>query len=249
MNNKSENYDVANNLYSCILKSDDLLLESYSALMKVCPWYYTKLSKYDISIDKMRFLIKEKKISLTKENYAGVKNSHLTLIPQFISTRFSSFIKNELELDFSVEDALLLLESNELLDEHKKQLLAVDFSVWNSFTTKENLLIVAKRIIELNFTEKTVINLSLLIDSLDNENDLIKIMSLQHKFLSKEMIEKTINSKFNNIHKLAIERKGKTKRITYSSQMMNFYKLLERKDLISTCEQKGDRIIIHQKRK
>lgn len=249
MNNKSENYDVANNLYSCILKSGDLLLESYSALMKVCPWYYTNLSKYDISIDKMRFLIKEKKISLTKENYAGVKNSHLTLIPQFISTRFSSFIKNELELDFSVEDALLLLESSELMDEQKKQLLTVNFTVWNSFTTKENLLIVAKRIIELNFTEKTVINLSLLIDSLDNENELIKKMSLQHKFLSKEMIEKTINSKFSNIHKLAIERKGKTKRIPYSSQMMNFYKLLERKDLISTCEQKGDRIIIHQKRK
>ena len=247
--NKSGNYDSVHDLYTCILKSDNLLLESYSALMKVCPWYYTNLSKYDISIDKMRFLIKEKKISLTKENYAGVKNSHLTLIPQFISTRFSSFIKNELELDFSVEDALLLLESSELMDEQKKQLLTVNFTVWNSFTTKENLLIVAKRIIELNFTEKSVINLSLLIDSLDNENDLIKIMSLQHKFLSKEMIEKTINSKFNNIHKLAIERKGKTKKVPYSSQMMEFYKLLERKDLISTCEQKGDRIIIHQKRK
>lgn len=247
--NKSGNYDSVHDLYSCILKSDNLLLESYSALMKVCPWYYTNLSKYDISIDKMRFLIKEKKISLTKENYAGVKNSHLILIPQFISTRFSSFIKNELELDFSVEDALLLLESSELMDEQKKQLLTVNFTVWNSFTTKENLLIVAKRIIELNFTEKSVFNLSLLIDSLDNENDLIKIMSLQHKFLSKEMIEKTINNKFNNIHKLAIERKGKTKKVPYSSQMMDFYKLLERKDLISTCEQKGDWIIIHQKRK
>lgn len=247
--NKSGNYDSVHDLYSCILKSDNLLLESYSALMKVCPWYYTNLSKYDISIDKMRFLIKEKKISLTKENYAGVKNSHLTLIPQFISTRFSSFIKNELELDFSVEDALLLLESSELMDEQKKQLLTVNFTVWNSFATKENLLIVAKRIIELNFTEKSVINLSLLIDSLDNENDLIKIMSLQHKYLSKEMIEKTINSKFNNIHKLAIERKGKTKKVPYSSQMLEFYKLLERKDLISTCEQKGDGIIIHQKRK
>lgn len=247
--NKSGNYDSVHDLYSCILKSDNLLLESYSALMKVCPWYYTNLSKYDISIDKMRFLIKEKKISLTKENYAGVKNSHLILIPQFISTRFSSFIKNELELDFSVEDALLLLESRELMDEQKKQLLTVNFTVWNSFTTKDNLLIVAKRIIELNFTEKSVINLSLLIDSLDNENDLIKIMSLQHKFLSKEMIEKTINNKFNNIHKLAIERKGKTKKVPYSSQMMDFYKLLERKDLISTCEQKGNWIIIHQKRK
>lgn len=247
--NKSGNYDSVHDLYSCILKSDNLLLESYSALMKVCPWHYTKLSKYDISIDKMRFLIKEKKISLTRENYTGIKSSYLNLIPQFISTQFSSFIKNELELDFSVEDVLLLLESNELLDEHKKQLLAVDFTVWNSFTTKENLIIVAKKIIELNFTEKSVINLSLLIDSLDNENDLIKIMSIQHKFLSKEMIEKTINSKFNNIHKLAIERKGKTKKVPYSSQMMDFYQLLERKDLISTCEQKGDWIIIHQKRK
>ena len=247
--NESENYDVANDLYSCILKSDDLLLESYSALMKVCPWYYTNLSKYDISIEKMRVLIEEKKISLTKENYAGVKTSHLSLIPLFISTHFSSFIKNELELDFSVEDALLLLESSELIDEQKKQLLTVNFTVWNSITTQENLVLVAKRIIELNFTEKSVINLPLLIDSLDNENDLIKIMSLQQKFVSKTMIEKTINDKFANIHKLAIERMGKTKKVPYSSQMMDFYKLLERKDLISTCEQKGDKIIIHQKRK
>ena len=53
--NKGGNYDSVHDLYSCTLKSDNLLLESYSALMKVCPWYYTNLSKYDISIAKMRF--------------------------------------------------------------------------------------------------------------------------------------------------------------------------------------------------
>ena len=73
---KNENYEIVRTLYHEILPCEDLSLAAYSKIMDVCPWHYKSLSAYNIFDEKMKILIEKKIISLTKENYTGIKKEH-----------------------------------------------------------------------------------------------------------------------------------------------------------------------------
>lgn len=249
IDNETGDYDVVNNLYSCILKSDDLSLRNYSKLMDVCPCPDKNLSKYDISKDKMHFLITEKKISLTKENFAGVKSAYPDLIPVFVNVRFSSFVNTNCDLDISVEDMMSLLHSDDLTNEQKAKLLSADFSVWENATAKDTLAALGNIIIQIQFSAKSIVPITSIIDSIDDAQVLLKIIVLQQQYLQAGYISKTINNKMGESYKSLIKREGRKRNISFTSDAMAFCKVLKQKGLISSYKQNENKIVIQQKRK
>lgn len=246
--NKNGNYEVVSAFYSEILHCNDLSLEAYSKLMNVCPWYYESLSVYDISYEKMKFLIKEKKISLTKENYTGVKENLPQLLPVFVSVRFSDFIKNDLDIEITGEDMLTLLNSDKITDEQKKQLVSADFDAWRNMTEQDSLAQVGKVIVKIHFSSQSAVSIGLVIDSMTSKADKIDILELQCKNMDSADVARIVAG-FGSEYATITENKGQKPKIEKTNENERLVKVLENKKLISSFAIKENKIEIHQKKK
>lgn len=245
---KSGNHAIVQAFYREILPCEDLSLAAYSKIMDVCPWHYKSLSAYNVSAEKMKFLIEERKISLTKENYAGMKKNHPQLLPAFVSGRFSDFIKNDLNLETTGEDMLAFLDSDELTFEQKTQLLSAGFAVWKTMTDSSSLAKIGKTMIKIRFSGNFAVPINSIISSMENIADKIGIMELQHRNMMPEDIARIVAS-LGAEYAALIEKKGRCPKIEKTPENEKLAKVLEAKGLVSSTALKGYKIEIHQRKK
>ena len=125
LKNEHGNYSAVSSFYDIVSGSNILSIESFLKLMSVCPWHYDKMERYDIGSKEMDVLIGQKKITLTSENYLGIKQNHTDLLSKYIAVWFDDFVDNwsELKLVVTIDDMKLLLESVDLNKDQKSQLL------------------------------------------------------------------------------------------------------------------------------
>ncbi len=244
-----ENHEVASAFYENILVAKDLHLSSFAKLMKVCPWTYKVLPQYNIDPEKIGKIIELKKISLSLENYSGIKLNHSSLLPKYIKTHFDDFIGkwSELKITIVPDDMKSLLDSDDLSKNQKCQLLSTDFEMWRSISQKESFIWLGKKIIELDFSEQLQVSIMSVIQNLEDERDLIRIISLQSRFLSDAEITDIVNNKINSF-KSYIECKGKKKELSNSLENLLFVGVLKNKGLISSFKEEGNKIKIYQKK-
>lgn len=142
LKNESGNYSIASSFYDVISLSNVLSIDNFLKLMNVCPLHYDKMEKYDIGSREMNVLIEQKKITLTSENYLGIKQNHTNLLSKYITVWFDDFVDNwsELKLAVTFDDIKLLLESDDLSKDQKSQFLSKDFNVWQGINQKEHLV-------------------------------------------------------------------------------------------------------------
>lgn len=229
-------------------KYEDLSLAAYSRIMAICPWYYKSLSAYDISAEKMKLLIEERKISLTEENYTGVKEEHPQLLPAFVSVRFSDFIKNDLNLEIMEDDMLSFLDSGKLDSEQKTQLLLAGFAVWKTMTDTGNLAKIGKTMMEIRFSGNCIIPINSIIGSMGNIADKIDILELQHRNMKSEDIVRIV-ADLGAEYAALIERKGLKPKVEKTLENEKLAKILEATGLISSFAIKENKIEIHQRKK
>lgn len=246
--NENGNYEIVQTLYHEILPCEDLSLAAYSKIMAICPWYYKSLSAYDISAEKMKLLIEERKISLTEENYTGVKEEHPQLLPAFVSVRFSDFIKNDLNLEIMEDDMLSFLDSDELDSEQKTQLLSAGFAVWKIMTDTGNLAKIGKTMMEIRFSGNCIIPINSIIGSMESIADKIGLLELQHRNMKPEDVARIVAG-LGAEYAALIERKGRCPKIGKTPENEKLAKVLEDTELISSSAPKGDKIEIHQRKK
>ena len=246
--NENGNYEIVQTLYHEILPCEDLSLAAYSKIMAICPWYYKSLSAYDISAEKMKLLIEERKISLTEENYTGVKEEHPQLLPAFVSVRFSDFIKNDLNLEIMEDDMLSFLDSDELDSEQKTQLLSAGFAVWKIMTDTGNLAKIGKTMMEIRFSGNCIIPINSIIGSMENIADKIDILELQHENMKTEDVARIVTG-LGAEHAALIEKKGRCPKIEKTPENEKLAKILEVKRLVSSFAIKENKIEIHQRKK
>lgn len=246
--NENGNYEIVQTLYHEILPCEDLSLAAYSKIMAICPWYYKSLSAYDISAEKMKLLIEERKISLTEENYTGIKKEHPQLLPAFVFVRFSDFIKNDLNLETTGEDMLAFLDSGELNSEQKTQLLSAGFAVWKTMTDIGSLAKIGKTMMEIRFSGKFAVPVNSIIGSMASVADKIGILELQHRNIKSEDIARIVAG-LGAEYAALIERKGRCPKIEQTPENEKLAKVLEATGLISSTALKGDKIEIHQRKK
>lgn len=245
---KNGNHAIVQAFYHEILPCEDLSLAAYSKIMDVCPWHYKSLSAYNVSAEKMKFLIEERKISLTKENYAGMKKNHPQLLPAFVSVRFSDFIKNDLNLGTTGEDMLAFLDSDELNSEQKVQLLSAGFAVWESMTDNGSLAKIGKTMMEIRFSGNFAVPVNSIIGSMASVADKIGIMELQHRNMKSEDIARIVAG-LGAEYAALIERKGRCPKIEQTPENEKLAKVLEATGLISSFAIKENKIEIHQRKK
>lgn len=250
LKDESGNYDIASKVYRELLHSKDLSLAGYTKLMEVCPWNYKSLGNYDIDSSKIDVLINLEKLSLTSENYSGIKQKHPSLLSKYIKTHIGDFIDkwSELKIAIAPDDIKLLLDSDDLSKEQKCQLLSTDFEIWHTISQKESFIWLGKKIIELEFTGKTVAPIKVLFRNLDEESDVINMIILQVDNLGLPDITNAINNKTNEDYKSCIKREGKKVKIPNTPQNENLCAKLKEKGLISSYQGDGDKIGIYQKK-
>ena len=243
------NHEVASAFYENILVAKDLHLSSFAKLMKVCPWTYKVLPQYNIDPEKIGKIIELEKISLSLENYSGIKLNHSSLLPKYIETHFDDFIGkwSELKITIVPDGMKSLLDSDDLSKNQKCQLLSTDFEIWRSISQKESFIWLGKKIIELDFSEQLQVSIMSVIQNLEDERDLIRIISLQSRFLSDAEITDIVNNKINSF-KSYIECKGKKKELSNSLENLLFVGVLKNKGLISSFKEEGNKIKIYQKK-
>lgn len=248
VNGKSGNHAIVQAFYHEILPCEDLSLAAYSKIMDVCPWYYESLSTYNIFDEKMKILIEKKIISLTKENYTGIKKEHPQLLPAFVSVRFSDFIKNYLNLEITGEDMLAFLDSDELNSEQKTQLLSAGFAVWKTMTGTDSLARIGKTMIKVRFSGNFAVPINSIIGSMESIADKIGLLELQHRNMKPEDVARIVAG-LGAEYAALIERKGRCPKIGKTPENEKLAKVLEDTELISSSAPKGDKIEIHQRKK
>ena len=250
LKNESGNYSIASSFYDVISVSNVLSIDSFSKLMNVCPWHYDKMERYDLGSKEMDVLIGQKKITLTSENYLGIKQNHTDLLSKYIAVWFDDFVDNwsELKLVVTFDDMKLLLESVDLNKDQKSQLLSRDFGVWQGINQKEHLVWIGKKIIELNFSGQLKTPIAVVIRNLDNEEELKKIIALQGRYLKETEIKNVINNKMSDAYKSCIENNGKKRELENNSSNLLFMGILKEKGIISSFKEDGEKIRVYQKR-
>lgn len=245
---KSGNYEIVRALYHEILPCEALSLAAYSKVMDVCPWYYKSLPAYNISAKKMKSLIEKKNISLTKENYAGIKEEHPPLLPAFVSINFYDFIKNDLNLETTGEDMLALLDSGKLTDVQKTQLLSTNFEAWKNITDTDSLAKIGKTMMKIRFSGNFVVPIKLIIGSMTRIADKIDILELQHRDMKSEDILRIVAG-FGVEYAALIEKKGRCPKVEKTPENKKLAEVLESTKVISSFAIKGNRIEVHQRKK
>lgn len=244
------NHEVASKFYDALLTSHDLFLSSFAKLMMVCPRRYDELNQYEIDSEKMNKIIELENISLTSKNYSGIKQNHPSLLSKFISNNFDEFInkKDELKNNISIDDIKMFLDSSKLNDTQKIRLLSTDFEVLLSVNQKDLFIWFGKKIIELEFTGKAIIPIKPLFRNLDEEADVINMITLQAENMDEADIVNAINNKTNNDCKSIIKREGRKVKIPNTVQNKKLCAKLKEKGLISSYQDDGDKIGIYQKK-
>lgn len=250
LKNENGNYSAVSSFYDIVSGSNILSIESFLKLMSVCPWHYDKMERYDIGSKEMDVLIGQKKITLTSENYLGIKQNHTDLLSKYIAVWFDDFVDNwsELKLVVTFDDMKLLLESVDLNKDQKSQLLSRDFGVWQGINQKEHLVWIGKKIIELNFLGQLKTPIAVVIRNLDNEEELKKIIALQGRYLKETEIKNVINNKMSDAYKSCIENNGKKRELENNSSNLLFMGILKEKGIISSFKEDGEKIRVYQKR-
>lgn len=250
LKNENGNYSAVSSFYDIVSGSNILSIESFLKLMSVCPWHYDKMERYDIGSKEMDVLIGQKKITLTSENYLGIKQNHTDLLSKYIAVWFDDFVDNwsELKLVVTFDDMKLLLESVDLNKDQKSQLLSRDFGVWQGINQKEHLVWIGKKIIELNFSGQLKTPIAVVIRNLDNEEELKKIIALQGRYLKETEIKNVINNKMSDAYKSCIENNGKKRELENNSSNLLFMGILKEKGIISSFKEDGEKIRVYQKR-
>ena len=250
LKNESGSYSIASSFYDVISVSNVLSIDSFLKLMSVCPWHYDKMERYDIGSKEMDVLIGQKKITLTSENYLGIKQNHTDLLSKYITVWYDDFVNNwsELKLAVTFDDMKLLLESDDLNKDQKYQLLSRDFNVWQGINQKEHLVWIGKKIIELNFSGQLKAPIAVVIRNLDNEEDLVKIIALQGRYLKETEIKNVINNKMSDAYKSCIENNGKKRELENNPSNLLFIGILKEKGIISSFKEDDDKIRVYQKR-
>lgn len=248
--NKNGNYNTASNFYRSVLNEEKLSLNSYSALMKKCPWQYNRLKKYDVSSEKMKALIDLKCLAFTSNNYDGIRENHPDLLSKFTSIHFDDFISkwNELNISVNSNDIRLFLDENELDNEQKKTLLTTDFSIWQNVRKDETFEWLGKKVVELDFSGQLSVSASLILKKLDEESTVVEFISLQGEYLNEDEIINAINEKTGDEYKTCCKHDGKRCRLANTSVNIKFCKMLQERGLVSSYKPDGKEIKIVQKR-
>ena len=167
-----------------------------------------------------------------------------------ITVWYDDFVNNwsELKLAVTFDDMKLLLESDDLNKDQKYQLLSRDFNVWQGINQKEHLVWIGKKIIELNFSGQLKAPIAVVIRNLDNEEDLVKIIALQGRYLKETEIKNVINNKMSDAYKSCIENNGKKRELENNPSNLLFIGILKEKGIISSFKEDDDKIRVYQKR-
>ncbi len=102
-----------------LIKCNELTYESYSNLIRSTHYTWNAIGFEVLDSDKVKWLIRNKKLNLTESNYDKLKenypNSHITLI----EVKQSNFLSKWDKLDLDLKDYLMLLKSKDLSNKNK----------------------------------------------------------------------------------------------------------------------------------
>jgi hypothetical protein len=102
-----------------LIKCNELTYESYSNLINSTHYTWDSIGFESLDIDKVKWLVKSKKLNLTERNFDKLKenfsNSHIALI----EVRQINFLSKWKELALDESDYLLLLKSANLSSKNK----------------------------------------------------------------------------------------------------------------------------------
>ena len=249
---KSENgnYDIASKFYRTVLNLKILTLDSFSELMDVCPWIYKKIN-YGIDQEKLNVLIEQEKLVLTQENYTGIKQNHVNILPKFIATYFDDFAEkwSELKIEITFDDMKMFLDSKELSKEQKNKLLSSDFDIWYAVSQQDDALTwLGRKIIELNLEGKVQVPIASVVANMDDAEDVLKLLCLQGCNLKENEIIDVINSKMDESYRLCIKREGKREKLPNTGLNKELCAILSAKGIISSYQEDGKKIRVIQKR-
>lgn len=263
LNNKNGNYGVARDFYQSLFASSKMSLECFSAIMSVCPWTVDDFDLRRISQEKMNYLIELKILKFSDEKYNLVIDRFESMLPKYVGLNFDEFIAVGKDLNVSFKMLKSLLDSKELNDEQKKNLLSTEFSAWRDigkysdgyhriglmmaqvdYSDDYNWL--GKKVVELGYTGKMFVSLETIAKCLDSVPDLKKFILLQEELLKNNEIANIINSKSLDPYISCISRNGKMVKVSNTPEDLEFVGVLKKKGLIAGFKEEKDSVEVTQ---
>ena len=184
-----------------VINCNELILDSYMALLKSTSYNWNRLSFEQLSVDKVKHMVETNFLNLTESNFNKLKekfpNEHIKLIERQQDTFFSKFKEFTLDKD----DIVSLLRSKEITTDNKTKLIE---QIDSDFITENRD--VAKLVCDI-LAESNAISLSVdIIESLVNSNSLrenkIKVLNKQDQELSDSQIQNFVEGLGSEYEKL-----------------------------------------------
>lgn len=218
-----------------VLNTETLQQESFEKLMEICPWSYSSLANYKISNEKISYLIKTEKLSISLKNYNGIKDSHFDLLSFFVSNDFEEFLKLFSEEDISIQELELFITSKEISIENKRKLICTNFPEWVNLNDKNILKEIGKIVLEKELRDKIFISVKKIISSIENEAEKIKLLCLQANNLSDDIL-RTIVESIGNKYSEMISKGNGFIILELSEENKNLCDILENRHFISSFD-------------
>lgn len=247
---KNPNYQLVMKFYAeIVLNNDELCLNAFKLLMEQSLYPLESLENYSINSDKLKYLIEARKLSLSKENYDGIKTNQKELLPFYISI----FIDNQKLFELlTVEDVISYISEKTIKPTRKLEMLSTDFPLLETINNEVFFENVANLVITNNFKKTVNIDWTVGIDVVLEKMELdkvLKLILLQIDCWDKKDIEK-IFSKLEKPYNELIQKTRSVLKIGNSEINTRILEKLKTRGFVTSYSlDKKNKLVVRRKQK
>lgn len=193
-NEKSEKYQLVRKFYAeIVLNNDELCVNSFKLLMEQSPYQWKSLANYTINSEKMKYLVENRKLSLNKEIYEGIKANQKEMIPLYISSYIDN--QNLFEL-ITAEDVIAFINDENIQAFKRLEILSSELPLIKTINDASFFEKVINLVVSNNYKKEVCVDwtvgIGAVINSLEIENTL-QLILLQSDCWNKHDIETIFN--------------------------------------------------------
>lgn len=120
---KERNEDYIKKISSTLLQCEPLEINAYTDLLNSLPYIYTRVNFNGLGVEKIEALLAKKILSLTSDNFNGLKEKGISLHIKIIEVHQNKFVEVMNEIALDTNDWLLIFKSNSVTVSNKLSII------------------------------------------------------------------------------------------------------------------------------
>lgn len=243
-------YQLVRKFYAeIVLNNNELCLNPFKFLIEQSPFSWKSLENYSINSEKLEYMIDAGKLSLNKENYAGIKANKKMVLPFYIS----KFTNNQKLFELLTGEDIIAYVTDESINPSSKfELLSTDFPLLKTINNALFFEKVANLVVSNNY-KKTVnidwtVGFDAVLENLELDR-LLQLILLQIDCWDKKEIEKIFVKLQKPYNELVQKSRNVIKTGNSEINIKILEKLKSRGFVTSYSVDRKNKLVVHRKQK